>query len=445
MKQNQVMIFKGKTKHVQLKFYELELLKQISIHRIMTAKSIHDFIQEMSHKLLSSGGITNRLTLLVREGVLTRQFLDVSVTRAPVLRSYYMLGIRGFHALVNCGYFSDDKESLEIYRKSRNSEIPSTHTDAMSILANRIFLVCQQGTDLESFQHFRGADAVIPNTDGEEQRFVKGGKFIPDWVYMNNKQFICIEMDTGSQSLHMITEKIHFYNKLNQKRFNKENGYSLILIFAVLDNSIGVVKSSKKDNRSKRIGSLKSHIANLNVDFSGIYVVSARRAPQVVKGLISFEQTFVNFEEKKEYWSLLIQKRLSKSAIYSISEKTLPTLMNHTNIQNWALTVIEIKMGSKVQSILLIMANEGSIITWRRMKYAMDYAKEWKKHFINNELVIIICYENEIAASVDVIGLEIHTKLYKTAMTVWEETIYNHMFMPPMLQMLGPYIQRWNR
>ena len=443
IKHNQIFICQGKTKHVKLKSYELELLKQISIHRIMHAKSIHHFIQEMTPNPLHSNGISNRLKLLVDEEILSRQFLDVSVTRAPARRYYYMLGRKGFRMLVNSGYFLYDRESVATYRKSRDSEIPSIHTDAMSILANKIFLACQEDSGRETLQHFRGADACIPIWHGEDQRFGMEGNHIPDWVFTNDEQYICIEMDTGSQSLKMITKKVEYYNQLNQRRFNKDSDYKLILVFAVLDDSIVVVKSFKKENRSKRIGSLKAHIANLSLDFSEIYVVSAKRAHLLIKSFTAVTQTLAEGEENQDL-SLLIQTTLSQNTKYSISEKTLPTTMNNTMIQTWALSTIEIQMRKFSQSIFLVMMREGHIETWRRMNNAMNYARDWNKHFHNNELVIISCYENEEAAIHDVIGLELDAKLYKTSMQAWEEANEKKQHMPRMIQMGGPYRQGWN-
>lgn len=408
----------------------------------MTSKSIHLFIREMSSKPLDKNGISNRLKLLVDEGFLTRQSLDVSVTRARFLRYYYMLGIKGFHVLIYSDFFSDDKESLAIYQNSRDSAIPSIHTDAMSILANQIFLLCQKSIDLESFEHLRGADAFIPTRCGEKQRFVKESKIIPDWIFKSRKQFICIEMDTGSQNLQMITEKVQYYNKLYQKSFHKESGYALILIFAVLDDSIDVVKSFKKENRSKRVASLKSHIAILNLEFSEIYVVSAKRAHQLVESFISFEQPTINEDEKKDECSVLIQKTLSQSARYSISEKSLPTFINNFQMQQMPLTILEIKLGRKVQSILLIMGREGHVHTWKRLNITMEFAKEWKHHFQNNnDLIVMTCYENEEAAFYDVIGLELHAKLYKTSLQGWEAARDKNLHMPRMVQMLGPFSQ----
>lgn len=287
---------------------ELELFEQIWIHRTMQAKSVHLFYEETSKTLRNSNAISNRLSKLVEQGLLIRLTKDVSLTRARVPRYYYRLGKRGLRLLAEQQKIELDEVTRQDYRSFLNSPVPSVHTDAMSILANQIYLDCR--FEIPDMTHRRGVTGKIISRSGDGKLIRENGA-IPDWIFQVDNRLLCIEMDTGSQEYKKIKEKFTGYNALHQVL--KEQGYQIAVLFAVLDDSIDVVKKNKRKDRDGRTQNLnelfgeyltttKSSSNQLADDprLKRVYAVSAQAAIEVGKHMLSLtewkdDQPFQNF------------------------------------------------------------------------------------------------------------------------------------------------------
>ena len=159
------------------------------IHRIMHSKSIHLFLSQSAGKTLNSNAISNRLRRLVEAKLLDRVTVNISVTRAEVPRYYYKLGLRAYRCLVSTKHIENTKENFKIFRASRKTGLPSLHTDAISILANQIYLECVSKSIVD-FTHMRGVEGVIVTPKGEEIGIRDLNLAIPDWIFLQEKHFI---------------------------------------------------------------------------------------------------------------------------------------------------------------------------------------------------------------------------------------------------------------
>lgn len=298
MAEQRFKVYTKKWKFIWLREEELELLEQIWIHRTMQAKSVHSFYEGTSKTLRNSNAISNRLTKLVEQGLLIRLTKDVSLTRARVPRYYYRLGKIGLRLLAEHQKIQLDDFSRRDYRSFRNSPVPSVHTDAMSILANRIYLNCRY--EIPGMVHLRGVTGKIISRSGDEKLIREYG-VIPDWIFQVDKHLLCMEMDTGSQEHLKIEEKFVGYNALH--RVLLKQGYQLVVLFAVLDNSVDVVQKNKRTQRNVRVENLNhlytEYVKNWTTDryklavkpeLKHVYAVSAQAAPEFSKDLLSLTE-----------------------------------------------------------------------------------------------------------------------------------------------------------
>lgn len=422
-----------KEQKVVIKEYELELLEQIWIHRTMQAKSIHLFIQERAGRKLNSNSISNRLHRFVEARILIKMTENVSLTRAKVPKYYYKLGIKGYRILTKLEKLEQGKESFNIYKKSRSSSIPNIHSDAMSILANKIYLECTKGLEPNSFQHLRGVEGSIIKKNGKIKWIKEFGLVIPDWLFLKDGHLIFIEMDTGSQNQKTILKKIIFYSKL--KRILLDEGYTISLVFAVLDESIDVVQKNKAENRTKRVASLKYHIASSELDTEDIFAVSAKRVPYLIRKLLdNKEENQKNFVSN---WMNLVEVIFSEHSIYGVRKKDIVMELEEN------VSILEISLKNQYQLLVAIKAKEGEINTFKRVINTMQYASKWNLSNQHSEMIIFVCYEDLNASLNDIFGFKVSVKIYKTDYPSLIDSFNKEKKMPKMIKLIGPYIQKW--
>jgi hypothetical protein len=426
---------------ILVKSYELDLLEQILIHRVMHSKSIHDYIQQLSGKPLNSGSISNRLTLFVKSRILKRMKINISLNRADFSRNYYKLDIKGFRCLIESGRFQYEGFKNR-YRLSAASIIPSPHTDAMSILANKIYLECLKNLEPKSFEHARGIEVTKKMAREWVNELKEFPRVIPDWVFEKEKHLICVEMDTGKQNQNIIGDKIKNYIKLFEKI--SEKGYRISLVFAVLDDSIDIVEKYKKENRIKRVGSLKENISSLFEGvlqpsiFNDTYVASAKRIPTIVKDLLDDE--VVNQHDIIQYWLECAKVIFKEKENFKVKRELIQ--LNHGD----ATSSLVITLKNNSQHVIPLFGRE-AIIMRNVIQNHLEDAAVWNSNNPSAERVIVVCYEDSLSAEHDVYGLEIplNTKLYKTDISTWANAALAGTGPPDMISMLGPYSQKWVR
>lgn len=273
---------------IWLRAEEVEMLEQVWTHRTMQAKSIHAIYQATSHTLRNSNAISNRLTRLVELEFLIRFTKDVSVTRARVPRYYYRLGKKGLWLLAEQKRLVLNNRTRKDYHLFKNSPIPSKHTDAMSILANQIYLSCWN--EIPGLTHRKGvAGKLISST--RDKKLIRENGVEPDWIFQVDNRLLCIELDTGSQEHVAIRKKFGRYYRL-QKVLQKE-GYQLAILFAVPDDSIDVVQKNKRKDRSVRVEGLNQ----LYVDY--------------ITTPVPFLQGKVEYRELKKVYALPTREAVS--------------------------------------------------------------------------------------------------------------------------------------
>lgn len=298
MGEQRFKVYTKNWKFIWLREEELELLEQIWIHRTMQAKSVHSFYEATSKTLRNSNAISNRLTKLVNQGLLIRLTKDVSLTRARVPRYYYRLGKFGLRLLAEHQKIQLDDVTRQDYRSFRNSPVPSVHTDAMSILANQIYLDCRY--EIPGMVHRRGVTGKIISRSGDGKLIRENG-VIPDWIFQVDNRLLCIEMDTGSQEYKKIINKFVRYNALHEVLLKQ--GYQLCVLFAVLDDSLDVVQKNKRMERNRRVENLNRLFAEYlktwptdryrlaaKPELKRIYAVSAQGALEYSRYLLSLTE-----------------------------------------------------------------------------------------------------------------------------------------------------------
>ncbi|MFB5089509.1 replication-relaxation family protein [Psychrobacillus sp. PGGUH221] len=434
IKKTETLYQVGKENSIVLKDSEISLLEQLMIHRIMHSKSIHLFLSQLAGKKLNSNAISNRLRRLVEAKILERVTLNISVTRAHVPRYYYKLGLRAYRCLVSLKRIENTKENFNIFKVSRKSEVPRLHTDAMSILANQIYLHSISKSYV-NFTHMRGVEGVIVTSEGQELGIRGLNYAIPDWIFLQEKHFIFVELDTGSQEQKMIREKIDNYESLN-KIFLEKNGYTMSLVFAVLDNSIDVVQKNKKQNRSKRVASLKQNLSS--ICFS-IFAVSAKRASYLILKILT--NLKIDKYELTCHWLNMAETVISSKKNLLVEQihdpEELPQELLEVQNDVLDLPLLKLTLNQRSQYLLPIFVLEGNVESYKSIKFVYQAISDINTKVKTSEIILVLVYVNSMESIEDILGIDISFKVYKTDLITWQQT--NNL--PRMLKVTGPFTQ----
>lgn len=424
-----------KNNKIVMKEYEILLLDQLLIHRILHAKSIHIFFNQMAGHPLHENAISNRLRRMVDMKILDRVTRDVSVTSAKVLRYYYKLGIRAYRILLEMNRLENTKENLKRFKNSRRSVVPSVHSDAISILANQIFLNHYLYTK-DGIKHIRGAEIRLPNEKKYLEPIQGFNLVVPDWALFKDNHIIFLEMDTGSQDQGMIAEKILKYNILI-KNFLLPANITASLIFTVLDDSIDVVKKNKKMNREKRVASLKKTIAAQSYQGFSIYAVTAKRASAIVQRILMDKEE--DYHQVLKNWGKNIQETLEHINQKKSSWIEVGTYIPMNSLSTQSILVLRHEKKNVCQYILPVYMLEGNVEMFSIFKEFMKNISTYKKNLETTYFDVFLVYPSLYEAEWDVLGINEETKVYKTDVISWEKSFV----IPQMIRVTSSFSQEF--
>lgn len=142
----------------------------------------------------------------------------------------------------------------KVYQVITQTKIQKQHNLALSTLINKIRIESFKH-DLDLKVHMRGGEWI------EENRIKI--KTVPDWVFETNEAIVFIELDTGSERLKCIIDKIEGYIDFCLSTEKKFSSFFHIGPFA---------KSELSNNRSGRVASLKSAISSIQNLPSNLFI-----------------------------------------------------------------------------------------------------------------------------------------------------------------------------
>jgi len=416
------LYYNGKRK-VVLKPYEVDLLEQIMIHRWMAAKGIHKYIQSHAKRNMNPNSISNRLHVLLESGLIFRKTKNISVTRALVPEYYYRLSVSGYALLVTQHRITE-QEAKRYYLQVKELELPSTHSAAMSTLANNIVVEYRSSYE-SSLVHSRSVpQEMIPSSLRNA---------IPDWVFRFGNHLIFIELDTGSQSQKIVSSKVKRYELL--KEYFKTKEIQLIVFFAVLDSTVSGVKEPRLNNRKKRVRSIKrTIIKTVDQGWQDYYVTSTQRAQKVVASLI-YESAAGN--EKKDSG---LECGLLLDQVLFVKKNYEHKLYKWTTESTIDFTLSKIAGSRSLQYILYLSCKEGQVWTYALLEGLLTekFQEFATKSIIENSMnkfIYTAVYENTEYSKEDIHPLETHFQTFITDIRTWKRAVARQQKIPKMREL----------
>lgn len=244
---------------ISLYYYELRIIEQVYIHRYMRSSDLIDLFLAYRKKLgltCTRNAVSQRLERLCKGGILKlRQNETLNYSGFRFNSYFYTVGFRGLEALLKSGYI-DEREVKRFNDSLAKSQLPSVHTMASSTLANNIYIhLFERGVihDKSNIRIVRGSQHHILGVTADVPEEIRG-LIVPDYVVETNNVLIALEVDSGRQGKHVITNKVKRYLQFMETDYRKNK--ELYVIFCQIDSS--VAKYTETGNRSKRALSIKT-------------------------------------------------------------------------------------------------------------------------------------------------------------------------------------------
>lgn len=248
------------SKGLYLTDYELNILQQIFIHRMVEASKVHVLFQ-IEKPTMHQSSISNRLAKFLSYKILQRRVSEKKSIRYR--KYYYYIGEVGFEIMKNHHAFPMGAYSPKEWR------IPNAHNESST---NSIIETYRQNRLREQpfdIRYERGSYHELFRERASLKDWV-----IPDYILQHDNLFMFIEYDMGTEHLSMITEKSKKYAEMYKTL--KAEGYRMAIIYLSARgeegrNSVRRILSMKAAHLS--IYAQVKHIPIYVVDESELYTI----------------------------------------------------------------------------------------------------------------------------------------------------------------------------
>lgn len=441
---------------------DILLLKQLLIHQSMRATTIHEFYQALAQYSMNESrnvnGITNRLGKLTAAGVLVQSRVKL---RGSYFLYHYRLGTRGVDVLVELKILdASDKE--RVVDSSRKFAIPSEHTEAMSHIANQIYISLYTNDTISEFTQTRGsAHKDFGHSRSQIDKIEEN--VVPDWVFTCGDTIVCVEVDTGSQRQHMIKHKYKSYIK-HARRFI-EAGKKVVVVFSVVD---GTIFNRFSKNRDKRVSSIKQLAPPFNEWVSYLdektqimdseekpldlqfYAVSAKQTANLIERILIGSQPFSSVDrfQYAEDWMRKARYVMGKDYVLESIEKEQVYLPRRDPIMDCDLVVsVKPKGRERERLFLVIYGEEGSVITYQLIRTNGARLSKLNEVERPNYGRLLVCYDEMINMKEDVYGQQLPCEMWQTDSDSWVKAMSEGQkaAAPEIMHVISPFKKEWRR
>lgn len=374
-----------------LKDREIDLLHFLYKQKYLTSKQMQAYLR------IPEGGpyqnFVTRLGKFSRYGLLDRH------ERA--------LGNKGFRFY----YYRIGSEGLKVLKRQRR--ISSSDQNKMPKLATRNlehFLATQevvlQATlsigeeNLQSIAPFECKHLIDPKDELEKPIIV------PDWIIKGKSSpYVYIEMDTGSEQLSDLKEKLSRYKKLA----NIQSNMAHTLLLVSLDDSFSTRHFF--GDKLRRTANMKQKLLEEQIgDLSNleVYVIPLRRSSQVIQKILDEEKSY-NPEDYKIDCEVAIQliSDFNKRFRFTFSPLDDDEFYYKDIEERYKADLIcEVRNeeGVTLENVAIIYMREGFLFSLDRLDYLSHLIKAQKTKQLIDRVIAI--YHNHDELVEDVWGIE---------------------------------------
>lgn len=289
---------------------ELDLLYLLYQQRYLTLKQMYKFIKLKSN--IKENSFRNRIN---KKFVMTNMVIpkEYSLGRVGFMFKYYRIGNKGLQVLHDMGIISE--EEMNSYRDNFNTIRNVEHYLATQEIVTECVKECIKSE--RSYRTYSKGMTIFHNG--------MTSKIQPDWIVETEDMVIYFELDTGTETLKEVKDKVDKYRVM----FNASSSKKLVLLIVELDESF--LTRYALGSKIKRIANMKSGLVNLfhetNVG-ERVYVFGLERAMEFIPELVNKELAKRDAKISELQNTALMLEMFHQDFPYTISKVNLEIPIN---------------------------------------------------------------------------------------------------------------------
>ncbi|MCM3443590.1 MULTISPECIES: replication-relaxation family protein [Metabacillus] len=390
------------------KEYELDLLYQVYKHRLLTTVQMYRLIG--GDKVIHYNSFSRRLRKFAKYDLLVSH--EYSLGQNGFYYYYFRIGSKAIEILKDTGFIKSGEKVYEPYKISGVKNIDH-YLATQEVVINTLVSLKERGKErvdsLAPYEYLY----VDADDDNEDTKVV-----VPDWILKKDDMLLNIELDTGSENLDVIQDKVKRYIHLAELRPTER----IIVLFVVLDDSFP--SRFSYTDRLRRVGNMKQNLVNtkgiqsVNLD---VFVVPLSRAYETAQKLVINEAPLLLDRRSLEVEACVsLLSEYNEKFEYNLSEVNQADFYNQSiPFQYYADGIYKLsnQKGTFTDYVMFVVLEEGNVQSLDRL----DFLHKSAFHFNSfNEKVnrIIVLYDSLTSFESDILGAEFAETLFIDSQTL---------------------------
>lgn len=396
------------SKRVSFKEYELDLLYRVFKHRLLTTNQMYRWIG--AEQTLRYDSFCRRLSKFTENSILVCH--EYSLGQKGFRYNYYSIGTKGIEVLLSSGYIKSDTKLYNHFRVAGAKNLDH-YLSTQEVVISTLLRLQKEGID--GVENYSPYDYLYRDetADSPDKKYV-----VPDWIMRKGDTFLNIELDTGTENLDMIHDKVQGYIRLALSRQTENH----IVLFAVLDDSFPSRNSYSE--RPRRIGNMKQALVNsrdIQTPNLDVYVVSLSRATDFAYRLITNQSPFDVGRKSLEVeaavsllgkYNTVFEYQFTELDLESYYHPSIPFYYHADGIYK-----LSNQAGTFSETVMFLVLEEGYVQALDKLDFLYKSAFQFNAF---NERIdrMIVLYDSQTALLSDILGAEFPNVLFVDGQTV---------------------------
>lgn len=395
-------------RRISFQEYELDLLYRVFKSRLLTTSQMYRWIGAEDRLYYES--FCYRLSKLTENSILERRVYPLG--QKGFRYNYYGIGTKGKEVLLSSGYITPDTKLYDQYRVIGSNQLDHYLATQEVVISTLLRLKSEGVEGVEDYSPY-DYPYLDGTADSPDKKYV-----VPDWIMKKGDTFLNIELDTGTEKLEMIQEKVQGYIRLANSRQTENH----IVLFVVLDDSFPSRHSYS--DRYRRIGNMKQSLVNsrdIQTPNLDVYVVSLSRASDFAYRLLINQSPYDagrKFLEVEAAVTLLgkynpaFEYQFTELELESFYPPSIPFYYHADGIYK-----LSNQAGSFSEMVMFLVLEEGYVQALDKLDFLYKSAFQFNSFQKKIDRMIVL-YDSQTALQSDILGAEFPNVLFIDGPTV---------------------------
>ncbi|NRD80820.1 replication-relaxation family protein [Bacillus sp. BRMEA1] len=413
------------SRRISLKDYELELLYRVYKNRLLTTNQLYRWIG--AENVIRYDSFSRRLNKFTQNSLLVRH--EYSLGQKGFRYHYFSIGTKGIEVLLSSGYLSSDTKLYNHFKVAGAKRLDH-YLSTQEVVISTMLRIRNEG--IEGIEDFSPYDYLYMDETAasQDKKFV-----VPDWIIKSDDKFINIELDTGTESLEMIRDKLKGYIRLAQSRKTETH----IVLMAVIDDFFPTRFAYPE--RQRRIGNMKQALVctpDIQCPNLQVFIVSLSNATELAYRIIRNQIPF-DLESKSMDVQVAVTLLGEYNEVFEYKFSELkPDIFYNPSIPKhyYADGIYKLSnhAGTFSETVMFLVMDEGYVQALDRLDFL--YKSAFQFNSFNEQIDrMIVLYDSLTSLQSDIFGAEYPKVLFIDGQTL-TSTVRQE---PNFFKQISPY------